>query len=148
MAASHEHVGVTGTLNRIVIGGCGRSGSAIAAALSSPRRTVHVLDIVAGAFDHLPEEPVRRRMVIPYLADITLESELRLTGVQDADVFIATAGSDAVNIMAAQIARHILGVRNVICRLDDPVKRGMYEKLDLTTIGHTEILRDLALQHL
>ena len=148
MAASRGPVGGTATLNRIVIGGCGRSGVAIATALSSPRRTVHILDVLEGAFDHLPEEPVRRRMVIPYLADITLESELRLTGVQDADVFIATSGSDAVNIMAAQIAHHILGVRNVICRLDDPVKREMYDSLHLTTIGHTEILRDMALQRL
>ena len=87
-------------------------------------------------------------LLVPFLADITLESDLRKTGVQDTDVFIATAGSDAVNIMAAQIARHILEVNSVLCRLDDPVKRQMYEDLDITTISHTEILRDLALERL
>ena len=148
MEIGYAPTGASRNLNRVAVGGCGRTGAAIAAALSSPLRTVHVLDVLAGAFDYLPEDAVRKRMIIPYLADMTLESELRLTGVQDADVFIATAGSDAVNIIAAQIARHILGVRNVVCRLDDPVKREMYEKLDLTTISHTEILTDLAIQRL
>ena len=87
-------------------------------------------------------------MLVPFLADITLESDLRKTGVQDTDVFIAIAGSDAVNIMAAQIALHILEVKTVVCRLDDPVKRDLYEGLDVTTISHTEILRDLALERL
>ncbi len=87
-------------------------------------------------------------MLVPFLADITMESNLRKTGVQDTDVFIATAGSDAVNIMAAQIARHILEVNRVVCRLDDPVKRELYEGLEITTISHTEILRDLALERL
>ena len=148
MSASYRPTGATRDLNRIVVGGCGRTGAAIAVALSSPGRTVHVLDILADAFDNLPEDTVRQGMVIPYLADITLESELRLTGVRDADVFIAAAGSDPVNIISAQIARHILGVTNVICRLDDPVKRDMYENLDLTTISYTEVLKDLVLQRL
>ena len=135
-------------LSRVAVGGCGRTGAAIAAALSRPGRTVYVLDVFADAFDNLPDDVIRKGLVMPYLADMTLESELRLTGVQDVDVFVATAGRDPVNILAAQIARHILGVRSVICRLNDPIKREMYEKLDLTTIGHTEILRDLVLQRI
>ena len=142
------HTGEARGLNRIVVGGCGRTGAAIAAALSGPGRTVHVLDVLADAFDNLPENTVRQGMVIPYLADITLESDMRLAGVRDADVFIAVAGSDPVNIISAQIVRHILGVTNVICRLDDPVKRDMYENLDLTTISYTEVLKDLVLQRL
>ena len=142
------HTGEAGGLNRIVVGGCGRTGAAIAVALSGPGRTVHALDVLADAFDNLPENTVRQGMVIPYLADITLESDMRLAGVRDADVFIAVAGSDPVNIISAQIVRHILGVTNVICRLDDPVKRDMYENLDLTTISYTEVLKDLVLQRL
>ena len=148
MSASYRPAGAARGLNRIVVGGCGRTGAAVAVALSGPGRPVHVLDILADAFDNLPENTVRQGMVIPYLADITLESELRLTGVRDADVFIAVTGSDPVNIISAQIARHILGVTNVMCRLDDPVKRDMYENLDLTTISHTEVLKDLVLQRL
>jgi trk system potassium uptake protein TrkA len=148
MVTSVRPVGGIGGLNRVAIGGCGRMGAAIAHALSTPGRVIHILDILPDAFDHLPMENVNQGTVVPFLADITLESDLRATGVQDADVFIATAGSDAVNAMASQIARHILGVGNVICRLNDPVKREMYESLELTTISPTEILRDLTIQHL
>ena len=135
-------------LNRVSIGGCGRTGASIATALCRPGRTVHILDSSVDAFDHLPRDIVRNGLLVPFLADITLESDLRKAGVQDTDVFIATAGSDPVNIMAAQIALHILDVNRVVCRLDDPVKRDLYEDLDLTTISHTEILRDLALERL
>ena len=135
-------------LNRVTIGGCGRTGASIAMALCRPGRRVHILDTSVDAFDHLPRDVVRRGLLVPYLADITLESDLRKSGVQDTDVFIATAGSDAVNIMASQIALHILDVNSVVCRLDDPVKRELYEGLDITTISHTEILRDLALERL
>ena len=148
MEANSGSAGAIRRLNRVVIGGCGRSGVAVAHALSRPGRTIHVLDVHPDAFDHLPEETIRQGTVVPRLADITLESDLRATGVQDADVFIAMAGSDAVNIMASQIAHHILGVRNVVCRLNDPVKRDMYNDLELTTISPTEILRDLVVQHL
>lgn len=148
MAVNSGPARATRRLNRVAVGGCGRIGASIAVALGSPGRTIHILDIVIGAFDHLPPDAVRQGIVTPFLADITLESDLRATGVQDADVFIAVAGSDAVNVMAAQIARHILGVSSVICILNDPIKRDMYENLELTTISHTEILRDLALQHL
>ncbi len=148
MATNGAGLEVTRRFNRIAIGGCGRTGASIAAELCRPGRIVHVLDIEVDAFDHLQSEVVRSGQIVPFLADITLESDLRKTGVQDADVFLATTGSDAVNLMAGQIARHILDVAHVVCRLDDPVKRDMYMDLDLTTISHTEVLRDLALQHL
>ena len=148
MATNGAPVPMIRGLNRVAIGGCGRTGASIATALCRPGRTVHILDTSVDAFDHLPRDVVSRGLLVPFLADITLESDLRKTGVQDTDVFIATAGSDAVNIMAAQIARHILEVNSVVCRLDDPVKRDLYEGLDITTISHTEILRDLALERL
>lgn len=148
MVSNGAPLPMTRGLDRVAIGGCGRTGASIAAALSRPGRSVYILDTSIDAFDHLPRDVIRRGFLVPFLADITLESDLRKTGVQDADVFIATTGSDAVNIMAAQIARHTFEVNSVICRLDDTVKRDMYRDLDITTISHTEILRDLALERL
>ena len=148
MPTNGAPMAATRGLNRVAIGGCGRTGASIATALCRPGRTVHILDTSVDAFDHLPRDVTRSGLLVPLIADITLESELRKTGMQDADVFIATAGADAVNIMAAQIARHMLDVNSVVCRLDDPVKRDLYESLNITTISHTEILRDLALERL
>ena len=145
------YLGYRGALartDRVVIGGCGRTGAALAAALGASARVVHVLDTSPFAFDQLPAEAVRRGRISPRLADITLEADLRAAGAQDADVFIAVAGSDAVNIMAAQIALHMFRIGKVICRLDDPVKRDLYAKLDLTVISPTQPLADMALEHI
>ena len=146
MATFQRPGGVIDIPGRVVIGGCGRTGAAIASALSMSNRTVVVVDLSQDAFDHLPNDAVQNGRIVPRIGDITLESDLRANGAPDAEVFIAAAGSDAVNIMAAQIARHMIMVGEVICRLDDPVKRDLYEGLDLTIVSHTEILRDLVLQ--
>ena len=139
---------VTPQGGRAVVGGCGRSGAAVAVALSELGCRVRVIDIIPSAFDHLPEERGQAGVLEPLLGDITLESDLRLAGVQDCNIFIAVTGNDSVNIMAAQIAQHILQIPTVICRLDDPVKRDLYEQLELVTISHTHMLRDLAVQAL
>ncbi len=131
---------------RAVIGGCGRTGAAIAAAIAAAGRIVYVLDVLPSAFDKLPPDDVRDGVIRARLCDITLESQLIVAGVQDADMFIAVGGSDPVNAVAAQIAHHVLRIPDVICRLDDPVKREMYERLNICAISPTRVLRDLAME--
>ena len=131
---------------RVVIGGCGRTGSVLAAALCESGSLVQVLDIIPSAFDRLPPSLVRNGRAQPRLADVTLGSSLRVARTQDADVFISVTGSDSVNVTAAQIALHILRVPTVICRMDDPVKRDMYEALELTAVSHADLVRDTVLE--
>ena len=45
--------------------------------------------------------------------------------------------------MAAQIAYHTLMIPTVICRIDDPVKRDLYERLELTALSHTNTMTEL-----
>ena len=77
------------------------------------------------------------------LGDATLESNLRRAVDQDSVTFIAMTSSDTVNIMAAQIAFHTLMIPTVICRIDDPVKRDLYERLELTALSHTNTMTEL-----
>ena len=143
-----DYTGALTRTDRVAIGGCGRTGAALAAALGASARVVLVMDTSPTAFDQLPVDAVRQGRILPRIADITLESDLRAAGAQDADVFIAVSGSDAVNIMAAQIALHLFRVGQVICSLDDPVKRDLYARLDLTVISPTQPLTELALRHI
>lgn len=131
---------------RVVIGGCGRTGSVLAAALCESGSLVQVLDLVPSAFDRLSPSLIRSGRVQPRLADVTLASSLRISRAQDADVFISVTGSDSVNVTAAQIAHHILRVPTVICRMDDPVKRDMYEALELTAVSHADLVRDIVIE--
>lgn len=130
---------------RVVIGGCGRTGAVLAAALCESGSLVQVLDVVPSAFDRLSPSLIRNGRVQPRLADITLASSLRISRAQDADVFISVTGSDSVNATAAQIAHHILRVPTVICRMEDPVKRDMYEALELTAMSHADLVRDMVI---
>ena len=143
-----DYRGALERTERVVIGGCGRTGSALAAALAASTRVVQVLDVSPSAFDHLPTSAVRQGRILPRIADITLEADLRAAGAQDANVFVAVAGSDVVNVMASQIALHMFRIGKVICSLDDPVKRDLYSTLGLTVISPTQPLADLALGHI
>ncbi len=133
---------VTLLAKRVVIGGCGRTGSALASALCESGSIVHVLDTAPFAFDRLAPALVRSNRARPRLADITLASSLRQAQAQDVDIFIAVTGSDAVNATAAQIAHHIFRVPTVVCRMDDPIKRNMYRGLEIVAISQAEFIRD------
>ena len=131
---------------RAVIGGCGRTGAALASALCEAGSMVQVLDLVPSSFDRLSPSLIRNGRARPRLADITLASSLRAARAQDADVFIAVTGSDSINITAAQIAHHIFRVPKVICRMDDPVKRDLYQTLEIATVSHADLVRDMVIQ--
>ena len=120
--------------------GCGRVGSAITKALYERGYIVRVLDTDANAFDRLPTGAVEDGHIVPVIGDGTLESDLRMVSAQDADMFIATCGSDSRNAMSAQIAQHILMVPKVICRMDDPALGEMYSSLGLVTINVTGLI--------
>jgi trk system potassium uptake protein TrkA len=129
----------------VVVVGCGRTGAAIATALSETGSTVQILDVSVSAFDLLPTGLIEDGQIVPIIGDGTLESDLRKAAAQDADVLIAVSGKDAANAMSAQIAHHILGVPRVICRLSDPVLNEMYEGLELITVSPTGLVSDLIL---
>ena len=99
-----------------VVMGCGRIGTSVAVALVERGCAVRVLDVDSAAFDLLPPGTVEAGQIVPVVGDGTLESDLKSASVQDADVFVAVAGKDSFNALAAQLAKHILQVPTVICR--------------------------------
>ena len=130
----------------VVVMGCGRVGASIAASLSEAGHAVHILDVDSAAFDHLPPGMVGTGHVVPILGDGTLEADLRKASTQDADVFIAVAAKDTYNAIGAQLAKHILQVPTVICRMNDPTREEMYSKLGLITVSATKLVTEMARQ--
>ncbi len=128
---------------RAVIVGCGKTGADIAVALSEAGYLALILDTAISAFDLLPPGLIEEGDIRPILGDGTLESDLRRASAQDAAVFIAVSGNDPANALSAQIAHHVLHIPKVICRLNDPVMKEMYEGLELTTVSPTGLVRDL-----
>ncbi len=128
---------------KVVIMGCGRVGARIASILDHNGHDVAVVDIDARAFRRLPND-FRGNTVIGTGID---EDVLRAAGIEDASAFVAVTNGDNRNIMAAQVARLMFEVPEVICRIYDPVREDTYRRLGLTTVCPTTTVSALILDH-
>jgi trk system potassium uptake protein TrkA len=118
---------------RVVIMGCGRVGATLAADLSREGNDVLMLDIDPTAFRFLPDD-FRGQTVVGNGIDLDI---LRKIGIEQADVFVSATRGDNRNVMAAQIAKHIFGVKVVASRVFDPLREEMYRNMGLRTINPT-----------
>lgn len=120
---------------RVVILGCGRVGAELATILSRDGHDVLVIDRNQEAFGRLRQEFTGTTMV----GDGTDEDVLERAGVPEADAFVACTNGDNRNILSAQIAKHTFEVPRVICRIYDPQRQEIYNKLGLESISPTVI---------
>jgi trk system potassium uptake protein TrkA len=126
---------------KVVIMGCGRVGARIAALLDNTGNQVSVLDTDSQAFRRLPVA-FSGETVIGTGID---EDVLRRAGIEEADAFVAVTNGDNRNIMAAQVARLIFDVPEVVCRIYDPVREDTYRRLGLTTVCPTTTMSAIIL---
>ncbi len=100
---------------KAVVMGCGRVGARIAGLLDHTGNDVAVIDTDSRSFRRLPAG-FGGETIIGTGID---EDILRKAGIEDADAFIAVTNGDNRNIMAAQVARMIFHVPEVVCRFAD-----------------------------
>jgi trk/ktr system potassium uptake protein len=123
----------------VVIVGCGRVGAVLADAFDRAGHQVIILDISTRAFDRLPGT-FRGNAV---RGNGTDEDVLRRAGVEGADLFIALTEGDNRNVMAAQLALEALGVKQVIAKINDPVRADAYSHLGIPTLCRTNLMADV-----
>ena len=121
---------------KTIIVGCGRVGSVLADALDRAGHQVIVVDTKTTAFDRLPGS-FRGAAV---RGDGTDEDTLRRAGAESADVFMALTEGDNRNVMAAQLATEALGARQVIAKLNDPLRASAYAELGIATLCRTNLM--------
>lgn len=121
--------------------GCGRVGARVASLLDHTGNDVTVIDIDSRAFQRLPTT-FGGDTIIGTGID---EDVLRRAGIEEADAFIAVTNGDNRNIMAAQVARLIFNVPEVVCRIYDPVREDTYRRLGLTTVCPTTTISAMIL---
>ena len=123
---------------KIVIVGCGRVGAVLADNFDRAGHEVVILDLSTSAFDRLPSgfhgAAIR--------GDGTDEDILRRAGTEGADLFVAMTEGDNRNVMAAQLAAEALGVRQVIAKINDPVRADAYADLGIATLCRTNLMSD------
>ncbi|MBV9281607.1 MAG: TrkA family potassium uptake protein [Chloroflexi bacterium] len=128
---------------RVVIMGCGRTGSLLAAMLDGDGHDVAIVDWNQSAFTRLPDA-FRGRTIVGNGVD---QDVLRLAGVESAEAFVAATSGDNRNIMAAQIAQHMFRVPRVISRIKDPIRAAIYGQLgievDCRTIEGVDAILEL-----
>jgi trk system potassium uptake protein TrkA len=124
---------------KVVIVGCGRVGSRLAAMMDAEGHEVTILDVEPYSFRRLPKTFKGTAMVGNGLDEDTLKK----AGIEKADAFVAVTEGDNRNVMAAQIAKHIFNVPKVVCRIYDPIREEMYQNLGLETISPTKIGAEL-----
>lgn len=128
---------------KVVIMGCGRVGARIAGILDHNGHDVVVIDVESGAFRRLPPD-FQGETIIGTGVD---EDILRAAGIETARAFIAVSQKDNRNIMAAQMAKLVFEVPEVICRIVDPVREDTYRRLGLTTVCPTTTVSATILDH-
>jgi trk system potassium uptake protein TrkA len=110
---------------RVVIFGCGRTGSALALQLLQRGHEVTVIEQNPAALRRLGREHGCNVVVGSGLEDDVLER----AGIHEADVFFALTRGDNTNLMAAQLVRLKFHVEKVCVKVADPMRADAYRKL-------------------
>jgi trk system potassium uptake protein len=114
----------------VVVVGCGRVGSGLAATLESEGHTVAVIDRQARAFRRLPPG-FKGRTVQGVGFD---RQRLREAGIEEAGALAAVTNGDNSNIVVARVAREAFGVEQVVARIYDSRRAAIYERLGIPTV--------------
>lgn len=122
----------------VIVVGCGRVGSQLATLLSVEGHNVTVID----------KDPASFRRLGTTFNGVTLrglgfdEDVLEEAGIRECDVFAAVTNLDNTNLMAAEVARKIFGVRHAVARLYNPQRERTYQQLGLDYVCGTTLVAE------
>lgn len=115
----------------VVIAGCGRVGSSLAAALAREGHSVAVIDKDPSAFENLPPGFSGKKVKgVAFDRDALMEA-----GIEWADAFASVTSGDNSNIVSARIAREHFRVPRVITRIYDPRRAEIYRRMGIPTVS-------------
>ena len=118
---------------KLVILGCGRVGSTIAATMAREGHDVTIIDQNPDSFRRLSNDFTGNTVVGNGLDEDTL----RRAAVDHADAFVAVTNGDNRNIMSVQLAKIRLKVPKVLARIYDPIRAAAYADLGIETVCTT-----------
>ncbi len=115
----------------VVIVGCGRVGSSLAAGLTASGHTVAIIDRRPEAFRRLDPAFTGRTVAgVGFDRDRLLQA-----GIEEADALAAVTNGDNSNIVVARVAREAFGVERVVARIYDPRRAAVYQRLGISTVA-------------
>lgn len=117
----------------VIIAGCGRVGSQLAAALDTDGHSVVIIDKDSLAFRNLDRD-FRGKTLEGFAFD---RQTLEDAGIKRAQAFVAVTSGDNSNVVSARTAKERYGVGHVVARIFDPIRAAIYERHGITTIAST-----------
>lgn len=116
---------------KIIVTGCGRTGSGLARALDTGGHDVTVVDHDEGAFARLGSAFGGQR-----IAGVAFDRDvLEQAGISAADAVAAMTGDDEANAVVARLAGRVFRVPRVVARLHDPGKAQIYRRLGVQVVA-------------
>jgi trk system potassium uptake protein TrkA len=116
---------------KIIVAGCGRTGSGLARTLEAGGHRVAVIDQDEAAFERLGSTFAGERVL-----GIAFDRQvLERAGIESADAVAAVTGDDEVNAVVARLASRMKRVPRVVARLYDPRKAQIYRRLGVQVVA-------------
>ena len=126
----------------VIIVGSGNLGSSRARKLSDLGHRITIVEKNPKAVSVLPRGRIDSGAMTVIHRDGTTGSAMLEAGIADADVFIAATGKDSLNGLAAQRAKTIYRVNEVMTAVKDEGARSLYASLGITTINKVALSSD------
>jgi len=111
-------------MKAIIVGG-GQVGSNVAKSLLESGFSVKLIEKRESLLKKLDKELPEDTVVIGNGSD---PSVLESAGISDADVMVAVAGKDEVNLVVSTIAKYEFGVPRVIARVINPKNEWLFDE--------------------
>ena len=128
----------------VIIAGCGRVGSELAASLERLEHSVSIVDKNPKAFERLKHD-FRGKKTLGFVFDRDILEE---AGIKEATAFASVTNGDNSNIVSARIARDYYRIPQVVARIYDPRRAQIYQRLGIQTVATVRWTTDQILRHL
>jgi trk system potassium uptake protein TrkA len=127
---------------KVLVIGCGRVGSSIAAQLDREGWDVVAVDEKEEALNRLGSN-WNGGFIVGHGMDVDI---LREAGIEDADAVVVATNGDNTNLVIGQVAQKRFDIQCVVVRVLDPARADFYQELGLRTVCPTktaiEVLTD------
>jgi trk system potassium uptake protein TrkA len=125
----------------VVINGGGKIGEYLATKLLGNRHEVAVIEQSSKRIDHLALVlPGKALMILGDGCDSVYQAD---AGTGEADIFVATTGSDDVNLVSCEIASMVFGVPRTIARVNNPKNERIFRRVGIEAVSSTTVITRL-----
>lgn len=128
----------------VIIAGCGRVGSSLAATLERLGHDVTIIDKRSRSFERL-NPAFAGEKIVGFAFDREVLEEAR---IRDATAFASVTNGDNSNILSARVAKEHFRVPNVVARIYDPRRAQIYQRLGIQTVATVRWTTDQILRTL